>query len=179
MDTFDDSAGFDDDISLSAIDRLAEMAEIAEADEQAERCQLTEAEQAALQVEVLDGLRKHPFDADAPFPRCFWVIFIGAQGALYQATLPVDDRAIRWPGSDITGSCQLVAMFVSTSMPSEYRKALVVLHRATPAGISEADRIAFRLVREACADRDAMPWTFHVVEPGGVWEVTADKTPVC
>jgi hypothetical protein len=53
-----------------------------------------------------------------------------------------------------------------------------VLRRPAPPGISEADEFIFRLVSKACAG-GVMPWTFHVVEPDGIWEIAGDEGPAC
>lgn len=49
---------------------------------------------------------------------------------------------------------------------------MIVLRRPGPAEISEADAYIFRLVRQAAIGRETAPWTFHVVGPDGIREVT-------
>ena len=41
-----------------------------------------------------------------------------------------------------------------------------------PTEISEADAYIFRLVCQAVIGRETAPWTFHVVGPDGIQEVT-------
>ena len=49
---------------------------------------------------------------------------------------------------------------------------MIALRRPGPAEISEADAYIFRLVRQAVIGRETAPWTFHVVGPDGIREVT-------
>lgn len=49
---------------------------------------------------------------------------------------------------------------------------MIVLRRPGPPEISKADTVIFRPVRQGMADRETAPWTFYVVGPDGVQEVT-------
>jgi hypothetical protein len=50
--------------------------------------------------------------------------------------------------------------------------AMLVLRRPGAAEISEADAYIFGLVRQASAGRKTAPWTFHLVGPHGIGEIT-------
>jgi len=54
---------------------------------------------------------------------------------------------------------------------------MLVLRRPGAAEISGADAYIFGLVRQASAGRKTAPWTFHLVGPHGIWEITGTQTP--
>ena len=72
----------------------------------------------------------------------------------------------------ITGLCDLVCSLMRPSVCHDDEKAMIVLRRPGPTEISEADAYIFRLVCQAVIGRETAPWTFHVVGPDGIQEVT-------
>jgi hypothetical protein len=54
---------------------------------------------------------------------------------------------------------------------------MIVLRRPGSMEISEADAYIFRLVHQATVGRETSPWTFHVVGPDGIQEVTKPEAP--
>jgi hypothetical protein len=133
---------------------------------------LTEADQIALRPALLRDLGAMPFGPDDRFTRSLWVMFIGEYGVWTHAVFPVDDRLDLPDEENITGLCDLVGLFIEPSRCHDDEKAMVALRRPGPAEISEADTQIFCLVRHAAADRETAPWTFHVVTPDGIREVT-------
>jgi hypothetical protein len=133
---------------------------------------LSEADQAALRPALLRDLGALPFMPGVPFSRSLWVIFIGGQGVWTRAVLPVDDSLGMPDEEDITGLCDLVGSLIRPPLCHDDEKAMIVLRRPGPAEISEADAYIFRLVRRAVIGRETAPWTFHVVGPDGIREVT-------
>jgi hypothetical protein len=93
-------------------------------------------------------------------------------GVWIHATLPVDDRLDMPEKENITGLCDLIGSLISPPRCHDDEKAMIVLRRPGPPGISEADAHIFRLVRQAAACRETAPWAFHVVGPDGIREVT-------
>lgn len=133
---------------------------------------LSEAGQTALRSAELQSLCSLPFGPGALISRSLWLIFIGARGAWTRATLPIDDRLDMPDQKSIGDFCNLIASFISPPLVYPDEKAMIVLRRPDEAEISEADAHIFRLVRQATAGRKTMPWAFHVVGPGGIWQVT-------
>jgi hypothetical protein len=109
---------------------------------------------------------------DDLFTRSLWLVFIGAWGPWTHAVLPVDDRLDLPDQELIADLCDLVGRLMSPSPCHADETAMILLRRPGPMEISEADAYIFRLVRQACAGRETAPWSFHVVGPGGVLEVT-------
>jgi hypothetical protein len=72
----------------------------------------------------------------------------------------------------ITGLCDLVGSLITPPVCHDDEKAMIALRRPGPTEISEADAYIFRLVRQAAIGRETAPWTFHVVGPDGIREVT-------
>jgi hypothetical protein len=134
---------------------------------------LSEADQTALRPALLHDLGTMPFESGALISRSLWVIFIGEWGVWTHATLPVDDRLDMPDRKSITGLCDLVGSLMSPPLCHDDEKAIIVLRRPGPAEISEADAYIFRLVRRAAIGRKTAPWTFHVVGPDGIREVTS------
>ena len=133
---------------------------------------LSEAEQATLRAALLHDLGAMPFEPGALISRILWVIFIGEWGAWTHATLPVDDRLDMPDREDITGLCNLVGSLMRPPPCHDDEQAMIILHRPGPAEISEADAYIFALVRQAAIGRETAPWTFYVVGPDGIREVT-------
>ena len=133
---------------------------------------LSEAGQAALRSAVLSDLGALPFEPGALISRSLWVIFIGEWGVWTRAVLPVDDRLDMPDEENIASLCALVGSLIRPPLCHDDEKAMIVLRRPGPAEISEADAYVFRLVRQAAIGREAAPWTFHVVGPDGIREVT-------
>jgi hypothetical protein len=138
---------------------------------------LSEADQTALRPALLHDLGAMPFTPGALISRSLWVIFIGEWGVWTHATLPVDDRLDMPDRKRITGLCDLVGSLMSPPLCHDDEKAMIVLRRPGPGEISEADACIFRLVRQAAIDRETAPWTFHVVGPDGMREVTEREVP--
>jgi hypothetical protein len=86
--------------------------------------------------------------------------------------LPVDDRLDMPDKESVTGLCDLVGSLMSPPLCHDDEKAMIVLRRPGSVEISEADAYIFRLVRQAAISRETAPWTFHVVGPDGIREVT-------
>jgi hypothetical protein len=136
---------------------------------------LSEADQIALRPALLRELGALSFEPGDLISRSLWVIFIGRWGVWTHAVWPIDD-SLRMPDeASITGICNLIASFIRPSSCHRDEKAMVALRRPDRAEISEADAHIFRLIRQAAADREAAPWTFHVVGPDGIQQVTDDK----
>ena len=133
---------------------------------------LSDADQTALRPALLHDLGTMPFESGALISRSLWVIFIGEWGVWTHAVLPVDDRLDMPDRKSITGLCDLVGSLMSPPLCHDDEKAMIVLRRPGPAEISEADAYIFRLVRQAAIGRETAPWTFHVVGPDGIREVT-------
>lgn len=133
---------------------------------------LSESGQEALQSALLHSLGTLPFNPGALISRSLWIIFIGAWGAWTHATLPVDDM-LDLPNQEITtGLWDLAASLISPASCHRDERAMIVLRRPGSAEVSEADLEIFRLVRQAAVDRKTASWTFHVVGPGGMRQVT-------
>jgi hypothetical protein len=138
---------------------------------------MSEAEQVALRPALLRDLGAMPFGPDAKITRSLWVMFIGEWGVWTHAILPVDNRLDMPDAENIAWLCDLTGSLICPSLCHEGEQAMVVLRRPGPPGISEADAHIFRLVREAVAGQAATgagtaAWTFHVVGPDGMQEVT-------
>ena len=133
---------------------------------------LSEADQTALRPALLHDLGAMPFESGALISRSLWVIFIGEWGVWTHAVLPVDDRLDMPDQENITGLCDLVGSLIRPPVCHDDEKAMIALRRPGPAEISEADAYIFRLVRQAVIGRETAPWTFHVVGPDGIREVT-------
>jgi len=133
---------------------------------------LSEAEQTALRPALLRDLGSMPFEPGALISRSLWVTFIGAWGHWTHAVLPVDDRLDLPDEESITGLCDLVGSLMRPPVCHDNEKAMIVLRRPGPAEISDADAYIYRLVRQAAIGRETAPWTFHVVGPDGIREVT-------
>jgi len=133
---------------------------------------LSEADQTALRPALLHDLGAMPFESGALISRSLWVIFIGEWGVWTRAVLPVDDRLDMPDRKSITGLCDLVGSLMSPPLCHDDEKAMTVLRRPGSAEISEADAYIFLLVRQAAIGRETAPWTFHVVGPDGIQEVT-------
>jgi hypothetical protein len=138
---------------------------------------LSEADQTALRPALLHDLGAMPFESGALISRSLWVIFIGEWGVWTHAVLPVDDRLDMPDRKSITGLCDLVGSLMRPSVCHDDEKAMIVLRRPGPAEISEADACIFRLVRQAATGRETAPWTFHVVGPDGIREVSTPSLP--
>ena len=137
---------------------------------------LSEADQVALRPALLRELGSLPFEPDALISRSLWVMFIGKWGVWTHAVLPVDDSLGMPDEKNITGLCDLVGLFIRPRLCHAGEKAMVALRRPGPAQISEADAYIFHLVRQAADGRETAPWTFHVVGPEGIREVTGHET---
>jgi hypothetical protein len=133
---------------------------------------LSEADQTRLRPALLLDLGVMPFEPGALISRSLWVMFIGEWGVWTHAVLPIDDRLDMPDEEQITGLCDLIGSLIRPPVCHDDEKAMVVLRRPGPAEISAADAYIFRLVRQAAAGRETAPWTFHVVGPDGVREVT-------
>jgi hypothetical protein len=133
---------------------------------------LSEADQTALRPALLHDLGTMPFESGALISRSLWVIFIGEWGVWTHAVLPVDDRLDMPDKESITGLCDLVGGLMSPPLCHDDEKAMIVLRRPGPAEITEADAYIFRLVHQAAIGRETASWTFHVVGPDGIREVT-------
>ena len=133
----------------------------------------SEAAQALLRPAVLRNLGSLPFPPGALISRSLWVILIGEGGVWTRAVLPVDDSLDMPDEENITGLCQLVGSVLQPPGCHDGEKAMVVLRRPGPPEISEADACIFRLVRDAAAGHQTVPWTFYVVGPDGVCELPA------
>ena len=133
---------------------------------------LSEADQTALRPALLHDLGAMPFESGALISRSLWVVFIGEWGVWTHAVLPVDDRLDMPDRKSITGLRDLVGSLIRPPLCHDDEKAMIVLRRPGPAEISEADAYIFRLVRQAVIGRETAPWTFHVVGPDGIREVT-------
>jgi hypothetical protein len=138
---------------------------------------LSEADQTALRPALLHDLGTMPFSPGALISRSLWVIFIGEWGVWTHATLPIDDRLDMPDKENITGLCDLVGSLIRPPPCHNDEKAMIVLRRPGSVEISEADAYIFRLVRQATADRETAPWTFHVVGPDGMRELTEPEAP--
>ena len=136
---------------------------------------LREADQSALRPAVLHDLGALPFEPDAMISRSLWVIFIGEWGVWTHAVLPVDDRADIPDQENIAGLCDLIGSLIRPPLCHDDEKAMIVLRRPGPAKISQADAYIFRLVRQAAAGRETAPWSFYVVGPYGIREVTEER----
>jgi hypothetical protein len=133
---------------------------------------LSEADQTALRPALLRDLGTMPFESGALISRSLWVIFIGEWGVWTHATLPVDDRLDMPDKESITGLCDLVGSLMRPPLCHDDEKAMIVLRRPGPAEISGADAYIYRLVHQATIGRETASWTFHVVGPDGIREVT-------
>lgn len=119
---------------------------------------LSEVDQAVLRPAILHNLGSLPFEPGALISRSLWVIFIGEWGIWTHATLPVDDRLDIPDEESIGGLCGLIGSLI----------------RPGPAKISEADAYIFNLVRQAAVGRETAPWSFYVVGPYGIQEITEE-----
>ncbi len=138
---------------------------------------MSEAEQVALRPALLRDLGVMPFGPDDEITRSLWVIFVGEWGVYTRATLPVDNRQDMPDAENIAWLCDFTGSLIRPSLCHAGEKAMVVLRRPGPPGISEADAHIFRLVREAVVGQAAAgagtaAWTFHVVGPDGMQELT-------
>jgi hypothetical protein len=133
---------------------------------------LSEADQIALRPALLRNLGALPFEPGALISRSLWVMFIGEWGVWTHAVLPIDDRLDMPDEEQIVGLCNLIGSLIRRPLCHDDEKAMIVLHRPGTAEISEADTYIFRLVRQAAIGRETAPWTFHVVGPDGIHEVT-------
>jgi hypothetical protein len=130
---------------------------------------LTEAGQAALRDDVLSQLGTEPFPPGARISRSLWLILICPWGFRNPVVLPVDDRLDLPEPDEIVSLCDLLAHFMEHPMRDV--TALVVLRRPGPAEISDADKYIFRVMCEAAARLQIMPWVFYVTTPDGVQQV--------
>lgn len=133
---------------------------------------LSKADQAALRPALLRVLGTMPFLPGAPISRSLWVICVGAWGVWTRACLPVDDSLDMPDRGNITGLCGLAASLIGSPLCHSDENAMIVLRRPGPAEISEADAYIFRLVCQASVGRRTVPWTFHLVGPHGIREIT-------
>jgi hypothetical protein len=133
---------------------------------------LSEADQIALRPALLRDLGAIPFEPGALISRILWVMFIGEWGVWTRAVSPIDDRLDMPDEEQITGLCDLIVSLMAPPPCHDDEKAMIVLRRPGPAEISEADAYIFGLVRQAAVGRETAPWTFHVVTPDGIREVT-------
>ena len=133
---------------------------------------LSEADQTALRPALLRDLGAMPFEPGALISRSLWVMFIGECGVWTRSVLPIDDRLDMPDEGHLTGLCDLVGSLMRPPPCHDDEKAMIALRRPGPAEISEADAYIFRLVRQAAVGRETAPWTFHVVGPDGIHEVT-------
>jgi hypothetical protein len=133
---------------------------------------LSEGDQTALRPALLHELGAMPFTSGALISRSLWVIFIGEWGVWTHATLSVDDSLDMPDEENITGLCDLIGSLIRPPLCHDDEKAMIVLRRPGSVEISEADVYIFRLVRQAALGRETAPWTFHVVGPHGIREVT-------
>jgi hypothetical protein len=131
---------------------------------------LTESGQAALRNEALRRLGTLPFPPGARFSRSLWLMFLSPRGIQSRATLPVDNRFDLPEQENIEGLCDLLASLMEHSADAE--RAVVALRRPGTAEISQADKYIFRVLSEAAASRETVPWTFHVTAPDNVRQVT-------
>jgi hypothetical protein len=138
------------------------------------RLPLSEADQSALRPAVLYDLGALPFKPGALISRSLWVIFIGEWGVWNHAVLPVDDRLDIPDQDDIAGLCDLIGSLIRPPGCHDDEQAMVVLRRPGPTEISEADAYIFRLVRQAAVGRETAPWSFYVVGPHGIQEITEE-----
>ena len=136
---------------------------------------LSEADQTALRPALLRDLGAMPFESGALISRSLWVIFIGEWGVWTHAVLPVDDRLDMPDKESISGLCALVGSLMSPPVCHDDEKPMIVLRRPGSVEISEADACIFRLVRQAAIGRETAPWTFHVVGPDGIREVSESE----
>lgn len=139
---------------------------------------MSEEEQVALRPALLRDMGTMPFGPDDRITRSLWVILVGEWGVWTRASLPIDNRLDMPDAENITWLCDFTGDLVRPSHCHEGEQAMVVLRRPGPPEISEADAHIFRLVREAIAGRAATgqgtaAWTFHVVGPEGMQEVTS------
>jgi hypothetical protein len=135
---------------------------------------LSEADQSALRPAMLHDLGTLPFEPGALISRSLWVIFIGEWGIWTHATLPVDDRLDIPDRENIAGLCDLIGSLIRPPLCHDDEKAIIALRRPGPAKISEADAYIFHLVRRAAMGRETAPWSFYVVGPYGIQEVTEE-----
>jgi len=131
---------------------------------------LTDSGQAVLRDEVLRHLAMLPFPPGAPISRSLWLMFLCPWGIRTHAVIPVDDKLDMPDPDDIAGLCDFVAFCMEHPMPGE--RALVALRRPGTAGVCDADEYIFRVMSEAAANHDTVPWAFYVTGPDGVHEVT-------
>lgn len=116
-----------------------------------------------------------PFQEGALFTRSIWVTYIGELGPWTHAVMPVDNQIGMPDPQNIAGLAVLVANAVKPvwcRLPED--EALVVLRRPGPRAISDADWHIYRLIREAIAEREPVPWSFHVATPNGARELMPD-----
>jgi hypothetical protein len=139
---------------------------------------LSEAGQIALRPALLRDLGAMPFEPGALISRSLWVVFIGEWGVWTHSVTPIDDRLDMPDEEQITGLCDLIGSLIRPPLCHAGEKAMIVLRRPGPAEISEADAYIFRLVLQAAAGRETAPWTFHVVGPDGIREVTEHQASV-
>ncbi len=111
-----------------------------------------------------------PFEPGARISRMLWLILICPWGFRNPVILPVDDRLDLPEPDAIAGWCDLLVHFMERPMRDV--TALVVLQRPGPAEISDADRYIFRVMCQAAAGLQTMPWAFYVTGPDGVQQVT-------
>jgi Transcriptional regulatory protein, C terminal len=114
--------------------------------------------------------------AEALITRSLWVMCIGKWGVWTRAVLPIDDSLGMPEEETITGLCDLVASLIRPPRCHDNEKAMIALRRPGPAEISEADVHIFRLILQAADGRETAPWTFHVVGPEGIRQVTENET---
>jgi len=131
---------------------------------------LTDSGQATLRDEMLRHLAMLPFPPGAPISRSLELMFLCPRGIRTHAVMPVDDKLDLPDPDNIAGLCDLAALCTEHPMPGE--RALVALRRPGTAGICEADEYIFRVMSEAVANHDTVPWAFYVTGPDGVHELT-------
>ncbi|MGH3165914.1 MAG: hypothetical protein ACRDN0_08465 [Trebonia sp.] len=135
----------------------------------------TSAMVVAMRNDIPYELGQLPFQEGALITRSIWVTYVGELGPWTHAVMPVDNQIGMPDPKDIASLSGLVANAVN---PVYYRtvedEALVVLRRPGPRAVSDADRHIFRLIREAIAERDPVPWSFHVATPNGAQELMPD-----
>jgi hypothetical protein len=136
----------------------------------------SESEQVRLQPALLRELGALPFEPGDMITRSLWVMYIGKWGVWTRAVLPIDDSLGMPEEETITGLCDLVASLIRPPRCHDNEKAMIALRRPGPAEISEADVHIFRLILQAADGRETAPWTFHVVGPEGIRQVTENET---
>jgi hypothetical protein len=131
---------------------------------------LTDSGQAALRDAALYDLATLPFPPGAPISRILWLMFLCPLGIQTRAVIPVDDKLDMPDPGNMASLCDLIALCMEHAEPGT--EVSIVLRRPDTAGISDADEYIFRVMSEAAASRDTVPWTFYVAGPDGVHEVS-------